>query len=132
MDNQNDIPLPQRMGNLESALHSIVGTLDTMKTFLSGVPGVGTIIVDADAAGHVIEAVVDMVQGKATPDTAALAAGQIAVSTGNNALDSRLMEIETFIAAASPLLSVIAHHFGLDAPAPMTVAAPMSLEVSTA
>jgi hypothetical protein len=127
MDENKDIPLPSRMNALESAMQSIMGTLDTMKTFLSGVPVLGTVIVDADAAAHIVNAVVNIAEGKETTDTAALAAGAIAISTGNPGLDSRLMEIESFISAAGPLLAIVAHHFGLDAPAPVTVAAPMSL-----
>lgn len=128
MDNtQNDIPLPQRMGNLEAMLHSVVNTLDVLKPFLAGIPVVGTAVVAADAVGHVVEAVVDIAQGENTTDAAALAAGNISVSTGDTSLDARLMQIETFIAAAAPLLKAIAHHFGFDAPAPFVAPAPMAL-----
>lgn len=116
MDN-TEIPLPQRMGNLEALLHTVVSTLDTIKPFLSGLPVVGTAVTAADAVGHVVEAVVDIAQGEQTTDAASLAAGSIAISTGDTALDARLMQIEVFISAAAPLLKLIAHQFGLDAPA---------------
>lgn len=122
MDNaQNEIPLPQRMGNLESMLHSVVNTLDALKPLFGSLPVVGTALTTADAVGHVVERVVDLAQG----DAAGLAASNISASTGDTALDARLMQIETFILAAAPLLKVIAHHFGYDAPAAYVVAAPM-------
>lgn len=125
MDNQNEIPLPTRMSKLESMLESVVGTLDTFKTLLSGVPVVGNVIAQADNVGHAVIGVVDLIEAKTTPDAASLAAGSIAISTGNPTIDARLLEIETFIASAAPLLAVIARHFGLDAPAASTPAAPM-------
>lgn len=124
MDN-SEIPLPQRMGNLESMLHSVVSTLDALKPFLSSLPVVGTAVTVADSVGHAVGGLVDIAQGQTGADAAALAAGTLSISTGDPVLDGRLAQIEMYIAAAAPLLKVIAHHFGFDAPAAFVVAAPM-------
>jgi len=118
-------PVTDRLQKVENMLEGVVSSLDMFASILGKVPVVGNVITTVDAVGHVALGAIDAMQGDTSADAASLAAGSIAISTGNISVDSRLMEIETFIAAAAPLLAVIARHFGLTAPAAATPPAPM-------
>lgn len=125
--NQTDtetVPLPHRLSALESALEKVTGVLDRFAPIIDSlVPVAAPVVNGVDAVAHVAEGAIQAFEGFAGTDAAALAAGQLAKSTGNASLDARLVQIEGVIAAAVPLLAYVAKEFGLDftptAPAPM-------------
>lgn len=127
------VPVPHRLDKIESALELVTGTLDRFGALISGlIPAAAPVVAGVDAVGHVAEGVINTIEGTTSADAAALAAGQISVSTGNPALDARLIQIESILSAAVPLLRFVAKEFGesFDVPtaAPMAVAAVATTE----
>jgi hypothetical protein len=123
--------LAETVQNLESKVEALTPKFESLFTtfekfapFLSAIPGAAPVVTDVEVASGVVEHLIDSAEGNAATDAAALAAGQIAVSTGNGTLDNRIATIELFIENLGPFLESIAKEVGLQAPAtPATVAA---------
>lgn len=124
------LPVPHRLSAIESTLAVITGTLDKLGPILSAlIPASAPFVAGVDAVGHVAEEVIETLDGSGTVDAASLAAHGLTKSTGNVAMDTRLMQIETVLVAAVPVLKYIASEFGLSFDVP--TAAPMTLDTAT-
>ncbi len=140
MSEDTGVPIPQRINAIENAierlLEKITGVLDVIKPISGLIPGAGVIVNEVDAAGHFGEELIHIAEGGAV-DPAAMAAGKISNSTGNDLLDMRLERIESTFALVMPVIAAIAKEFGYDlptapAPAPMPAMAASSVSDATA
>ena len=98
------------LGDLQTAL-STLGTV-----FSVVVPSSAPIIAGTEAAIGLGEHVINAVENVPPTDAAALAAGQIASSTGNSSLDAKIAMLESFIEDAAPIIQAIAKHLGFSNP----------------
>lgn len=110
------IPVPDRLGKIESVLEKVLGFMDAAAPVLGMVPGAAPVIAGVEAVGHVADELMHAADGSGAVDSAALAAGQISRSTGDSALDARLAAIEALLYAAIPVVKLVAKQFGHDTP----------------
>lgn len=124
---ENEIPVPTRLSALETGLEKILSLLSHVAPVAAFIPGATAVVTGVEAVGTVIDEVLHDIDGTQSIDPAALAAQGISKSTGNEALDTRLGEVEMLIHALIPVVKAIAKHFGVDLSALEVTAQPMTV-----
>lgn len=114
--------LSAKVESLEANVEKILSVVSNLSPLLSLIPGASGIIADVEGVASVADMAMHAMDGS-QPSSAALSASQIATSTGNATLDSRLAAIETYIEQFAPMFASLAKEFGYTAPTSTVVSA---------
>ena len=109
--------LVQKVEGLFNRFDTIAPLLERLAAIIPGGQVAAGVITAVDNVGEFVEGAIN---GTGQTDSALLAATSISQSTGNTALDARLVAIENWIEGAGSFLSFVGKELGLQSQVPPT------------
>ena len=117
--------------SVEAGFNKIFSIIQAVAPVANLVPGLQVPIEIAEGVGSVVQKLESVGSGQPQVDSASLAAGQIAASTGDAALDARLAQIEIWIEQIGPLFVSLANEFGLTSLLPSVQVTSVATQTAT-